>query len=192
MSTLPQQIQALRNNITSLKALVNGTRDTGILYAILGNFVVFGCKVVADTNMTLLLDGQASGDSANLNPDIENPPLRPEEYENIAMIYGEGFLMGPGTTVTLEDAPGTAGHARYDSVFAYVGQGGPAIDVMPGTSSTAVRNDFIANGLDASGQFDPVLPRGTMQLARVYVEVGVTSIINARIRDTRNFTSRLG
>lgn len=204
MSTIPQQIQALKNNITSLRAMINGVRDQGKLYAITGDYVVFGCKVTqgtSGTDMYLSLDGQAIGDESHLNPDIQAVPLRHEEYPNIALIYGEVFEMvnvnktdTASDSLLLDDAPGTANFGRYDLVYAYVGQAGPAVAILTGTASTAVKTDFTANGLDDApypSAFDPTLPHGTFPLARVYVQTGDTGIANARIADIRNFKGRM-
>lgn len=192
MSTIPQQIQSLKNSITSLSAKTEGIRNTGILFAILGNYVVFGSKIEAQSGMTLKINGQAAGDSVHLNPDIVVPSLRAWEYPNIAMIFGEAFLIANGATVTLDDAPGTAGTARYDAIYAYIGQAGPAIGKATGTASTTVFNDFGTNGLNQTGAFDPAIPQGALKLARAYVSAGVVSIPQARIADARNFASRLG
>lgn len=204
MSTIPQQIQALKNNISSLRALVNGSRDQGKFYAMAGDFCVFGCKITqgtANTHMYLALEGQAAGDSANLNPDIAINPIRHEEYPNIAFVYGELFEMSDvnasdtsSDALLLDDAPATAGYGRYDLVYVYVGQAGPAVAILTGTASAAVKTDFDANDLDMSSYpstYDPTLPHGTFPLARVYVQVGDTGIGNARIADIRNFNGRI-
>ena len=204
MSTIPQQIQALKNNITSLRAMINGVRDQGKLYAITGDYCVFGCKITqgsSATDMYLALDGQATGDESHLNPDIQSPPLRHEEYANIALIYGEVFELPninktdtADASLLLESAPVTANYGRYDLVYAYVGQAGPAIGILTGTASAAVKTDFTANGLDTDSypsSFDGTLPHGTFPLARVYVQTGDTGIANARIADLRNFKGRM-
>lgn len=128
----------------------------------------------SSSDMYLALDGQASGDNAHLNPDIESNPLRTEEYPNIAWIYGEAFLSSNINTVDqsndsllLDDAPGTANYGRYDIVYAYIGQAGPAVAILTGTSAAAVKTDFIANGLDTAdypSTFDPTLPKGLSPL----------------------------
>lgn len=203
MSTILQQIQALKNNISSLRALVNGSRDQGKFYSMAGDFVVFGCKITQGTSasdMYLALEGQSSGESHE-NPDINIDPIRHEEYPNIAFIYGEMFEMSDvnvsdtaNDSLLLDDAPGTSGYGRYDLVYAYVGQAGPSIAILTGTASAAVKTDFDGNGLDTSAYpsaYDPTLPHGTFLLARVYVQVGDTGIANARIADLRNFKSRM-
>lgn len=194
----------MQKQITSLRAMVNGLRDPGKLYAILGDFCVFGCKITQGStaaDMYLALDGQATGDESHLNPDINADPLRHEEYPNIAVIYGEVFE-SPNVNKTdetdesllLDDAPGTLGYGRYDIVYAYIGKSGPALDILTGTASTAVKDDFTADGIDTDAYpstFDPTLPKGTFPLARVFVQTGDTGIANARIVDIRNFTSRV-
>lgn len=204
MSTIPQQIQALKNNISSLRALVNGSRDQGKFYAMSGDFCVFGCKITQGTSaadMYLAMEGQAAGDDEHENPDIAINPIRHEEYPNIAFVYGELFEMSDvnasdtsSDALLLDDAPATAGYGRYDLVYAYVGQAGPAVAILTGTASAAVKTDFDANGIDGSvypSAYDPALPHGTFPLARVYVQVGDTGIANARIADLRDFNGRL-
>lgn len=204
MSTIPQQIQALKNNISSLRALVNGSRDQGKFYAMAGDFAVFGCKITQGTSaldMYLAMEGQAAGDDAHENPDIAINPIRHEEYPNIAFIYGELFEMSDvnasdtsSDALLLDDAPATAGYGRYDLVYAYVGQAGPAVAILTGTASASVKTDFDANGIDGAvypSAYDPTLPHGTFPLARVYVQVGDTGIANARIADIRDFNGRL-
>lgn len=204
MSTIPQQIQALKNNITSLRALVNGSRDQGKLFAIAGDFCVYGCKITegaSAADMYLALAGQAAGDESHQNPDIDATPIRHEEFANIALIYGELFEM-PDVNVAdessdsllLDDAPGTAGFGRYDVVYAYIGQSGPAVAILTGTASAAVKTAFDGDGLDTASYpstYDPTLPVGTFPLARVYVEVGDTGIPNSQIADIRDFKGRM-
>lgn len=203
MSTIPQQIQALKNNISSIRALVNGSRDQGKFYAMAGDFCVFGCKITQGTSasdMYLALEGQSAGEGHE-NPDININPIRHEEYPNIAFVYGELFEMSDvnvsdtaSDSLLLDDAPGTAGYGRYDLVYAYVGQAGPAVAILTGTASAAVKTTFDGSGLDTAvypSTYDPTLPHGTFPLARVYVQVGDTGIANARIADLRNFKSRM-
>lgn len=204
MTTIPQQIQALNNNITSLRAMVNGFRDPGKFYAMLGDLCIYGCKITQGTSasdMYLALDGEASGDESRLNPDVETTPLRHEEYPNIALIYGEVFEMSnvnksdeSDESLLLDDAPGTAGYGRYDIIYAYVGKAGPAVSILTGAASAAVKTAFDGTGLDSGvypSTYDPALPKGTLPLARVYVEVGDTGIANARIYDLRPFNGRV-
>jgi len=194
----------MSQQIASLRALVNGVRDPGKLFVMVGDYCVYGCKITQGTSASdlyLALDGQASGDSAHLNPDIESNPLRTEEYPNIAWIYGEAFLSNNINTVDqsndsllLDDAPGTANYGRYDIVYAYIGQAGPAVAILTGTAAAAVKTDFVANGLDTSpypSTFDPTLPKGAFPLARVYIQTGDTGIANARIADLRDFHGKL-
>lgn len=193
----------MSQQIASLRALVNGVRDPGKLYVMAGDFCLFGCKITQGTSasdMYLAMDGQASGDSQHENPDINVTPLRTEEYPNIALIYGEAFVM-PDINVAdesdlsllLDDAPGTANYGRYDIVYAYIGQSGPGVSILTGTAAAAVKTDFVANGLDDApypSTYDAVLPKGTFPLARVYVQTGDTGIANARIADIRDFKGR--
>ncbi len=189
MSTVTEQIVALETQIANLRALVQGSRYPGLFYAWIGNHNVFGCKITqgfSGTDMILALEGEASGDTAHLNPDLSATPVRPEEYSNIANVYGEVFLSADKNVSIIEDdaltvttAPGT-GYHRYDIVYSYVGAGGPAVAIAAGTAV-----------LNASTPADPTLPAGVLQLARIHVEASVTGIANAKITDLRNFSGRL-
>lgn len=202
-TTIPQQIQTLKNNITTLRALVNGVRDPGRLYAIFGDACIYGCKITQGTSaadMVLAIDGQAPGDTQHTNPNANSNPLRHEEYSNIALIYGDVFEFSNSNTVDtandalkLDAAPTTAGFGRHDLVYAYIGQAGPAVSIITGVASTAVKTSFDATGLDVNKTsiYDPVLPYGTFVLARVYVQTGDTGIANSRIADLRNFKGRM-
>lgn len=200
MSTIPQQIQQLRNDNVSLRALVNGVRDPGLMYAIFGDYVIFGCKITQGTSSAhrfVALDGQATGDSARLNPDIETPAVRTEEYPNIALVYGIPFLSAninkTGTendSLLVADPPATTGHGRHDIVYCYTG---PGVSIATGASSTAVKTAFDGTGLSTApypATHDPVLPRGAFALARIYVQTGDTGVATARIADIRHFTTR--
>lgn len=187
--TISEQISQQQTQISALSALVQGTRDPGKFYAITGSNVVFGCKVTqgySATDMVLALEGAASGDSAHLNPDLQVVPTRPEEYSNIALVYGETFLMPDRNVLSLQEAslivstaPGT-GYHRYDLVYIYVGTSGYSIGIAAGTAV-----------LNASTPTDPTLAVGTLVLARVHVESNVTGIANSKITDLRNFSGRL-
>ena len=185
MATINDQIQNLQNQITSLQSLLLGVRDPGRWYAMVGSAGVFGLKVTqgySSTDMILALDGTAD----HVNPDRQSSPNRPEEYSNIANIYGEVFLCADKNVSTLQDpaltvttAPGT-GYHRYDIVYAYVGSGGPAVAIAVGTAV-----------LNASIPTAPTLPHGVLALAQIHVQANVTGIANAVITDLRNFTGRL-
>lgn len=189
MPTLAEQVAALGGRIDNLQALLLGARDPGLFYALAGSHCVFGCKVTqgySAADMALALDGEAAGDSAHLNPDLAASPVRPEEYPNIANIYGEVFLAPNKNKAALEDAALTVatapatGYHRYDIVYAYVGTTGPAVAIATGTP--------VAN---ASTPADPSIPHGALALARVHVEEDVTGIADAKITDLRTFAGRL-
>ena len=189
MATLATQIDNLNQQVVGLRSLVNGVRDQGLWYAMLGNHCVFGCKITegySAADMILALEGNATGDSANLNPDASASPVRPEEYYNIANIYGEVFYKDNVNKTTLQDtaltvntAPGV-GYHRYDIVYGYVNTTGPALAIAEGTPV-----------LNASTPTDPTIPQGAMRLARVHVQASVTAIANADITDLRDFSGRL-
>ena len=187
MSSLADQINSLGARVNNLQALLLGARAPGLLYALTGSNCIFGCKVTqgySATDMILALDGAASGDTAHLNPDRNVSPVRHEQYSNIALIYGEVFLMADENVSALQDpaltittAPGT-GYNRYDIVYAYVGPSGPAVAIAAGNAVTGTPTD-------------PSLPQGVLALARVHVAANVTGIANADITDLRSFHGRL-
>ena len=184
--TTSAAIAGLSAQITGLQALLQGTRDKGLWYAIYGNSCIFGCQVTASSplapSMYLALDGTLN--SEYLNPTLVTPnPTRPENYANIAVVYGEVALLDQQNTTTLNNAalvigtaPGT-GYSRIDVVYIYVGTQGPALGIAQGTSS-------------AGAPTVPAIPAGTMALAQVAVGANATQIVNANITDLRNFTGR--
>jgi len=203
MATLQEQVDTLENSVISLRALVNGVRDKGLWYALVGDHVLYGCKITqgaSATDLYLALEGQEAGDSFHLNPDIQDPALRHEEYPNIALIYGEVFesedindASNDDDNLLLDDASGSVGYGRNDIVYLYVSKSGPAFAIQTGTNSTACFDDFTNNGLDTKAYpstYDATIPHGAMAVARVHVRYGDTGIADARIADLRNFTPR--
>ena len=137
-------------------------------------------------SMILSLNGQAVGDSAHLNPNGNSPPVRPEQYWNNALVYGEVFLRDQvnvgtltDTNLTVTTAPGT-GYHRYDAVYAYVTSAGATLGIAVGTAVTNATTPTL-----------PSIPQGTMILAQIDVEANVPAIISSNITDLRNFTGRL-
>ena len=137
-------------------------------------------------SMILSLNGQAVGDSAHLNPNGNSPPIRPEQYWNNALVYGEVFLRDQvnvgtltDTNLTVTTAPGT-GYHRYDAVYAYVTSSGATLGIAVGTAVTNATTPTL-----------PSIPQGTMILAQIDVEANVPAIISSNITDLRNFTGRL-
>lgn len=208
MSTYQEQISTLRGQISSLTALVNGTRYQGKLYAFVGSHAVFGCKVtsgISDSDFYFGIEGRNASDIQHWNPDFQAPATNYEHYGNIANIYGEAFFMPDQNTVSLNnlglqvESPPSVGWGRYDVVYAYVNEAGPSIGVAKGTASTAAFINFNSSGLIASGykepqsgyNFDPILPRGVLPLARIYLQGGDTGLLPERIVDVRNFQGRL-
>ena len=137
-------------------------------------------------------EGQAAGDEAHLNPDIEADPLFPFQQGNIASCKAAAFFSGDlEADVSL---PPTTGAARYDVAYIAVGPTGPVFGVVDGAPSSGVRDDFIASGLRTTpydSGTDAALPAGALPVARIYVEDDVTGIPDARIADLRDFESRL-
>jgi hypothetical protein len=188
MSTVTE-LAALKTRVDNLQAMVQGVRYQGLYYAVIGSSCVFGMKITAgysSADMVLALEGNAAGDSAHLNPDAIATPVRPEQHYNIACIYGEVFLRANVNTATLQDAALTVtaapggGYHRYDIAYAYVTSSGPQLGIAAGTA--------VAN---ASTPSDPLIPQGTLALARVHVTSGMTAIANSDITDLRAFASRL-
>jgi len=185
-----EQIAALELQIEGLRALIMGARDQGKWYALIGSHIVFGCKITAPglpgAGMILALNGQAENDTGHHNPDAAPSLARPEEYPNIANIYGEVFLSANRNLDTIDDdkltiapAPDPGWH-RHDILYAYVSGNGPELSIAQGASTPT-----------ATPPADPALPHGTLALARVHVQGGITAITNADITDLRNFTGRL-
>ncbi|WP_157669896.1 hypothetical protein [Chitinibacter sp. GC72] len=183
-SLLENQL-ALQQQVSSLRALVQGSRNQGLLYALIGSHVVFGCKIVPFSGLYLGLTGDDAADvAASKNPDRSANPVRPEQYSNIANIYGEVLLM-PNQNVGVNNnadlkiatAPGT-GLYRFDVVYAYVGAAGPGLGIATGTPH-------------ATAPVVPAIPQGALALAQVRVDANVTTIAANKITDLRNFNGRL-
>lgn len=198
MSQIPIQIQQQNNKIAALQAAIQGSIERGLLYTLAGDYVLFGCKItegISSTDMYLALDGQATGDSIHSNPDSYFPAQRTEEYPNIALAYGRAFLSeninkadNSNEALKLEGAPSTSGFNRYDIVYIYVNNSGPAIGIATGTASNSITSLSTA---DYPTTGDPTLVHGCIPIARVFVAQSVTGISNSNIHDLRNFTGRL-
>lgn len=198
MSTIPQQIQALRQQIASLRSVIAGSIDGAPGYVRDGNYVEYGCKItqgLSSADMYLALDGSADA----VNPDVASPPIRPEQYPNLAFVYGRlvyhaniNTAASTDTALLLADAPATAGFGRYDIAYMSATADGSVVGIVTGIASAAAKTNFSGGGLTASfpGAYDPALLFGMMPLARVYVDTNVTGIANARIHSLRNFTKR--
>jgi hypothetical protein len=204
MATIEQRLLAIEQRLNAVVALIQGTRTPGLLYvAFGGSYCRYGCKVtqgLSAADFILALEGNAAGET-HVNPDTQTTPVRVEDYPNVALIYGEGFVMRDVNTNALDPVdpalvvaapPADAGYGRYDIVYAFVSIEGPGVAILTGTPSTAAFTDFGANGIetdDYGATYDPTgLPHGALPLARVYVQVGDTGVANARIHDLRNFT----
>jgi len=199
--SVADQISALNKKIIGLKALIRGSSTDHNLYALLGNQVIFGCKITegfSSTDLILALEE----DSSNINPDKQIPSERTEHYPNIANIYGRAFLTDninssivDTESLVLNDAPGTVDTARHDIIYIYVSNMGPGIGILQGTASADCKNAFDTSGLE-TGQYPATydsmsLPAGCVPIARVYIQYGDTGIANSRIADLRPFATRL-
>lgn len=180
--SLAYDVASLGNQVANLRALIQGTRDSGLFYALTGSHVVFGCRVQPYTGLYLSLTGSVD----QINPDASDTPIRPEQYRNIALIYGEVFMQRNVNIGSLTDpelkisSPPAAGLHRYDVVYAYVSPTGPTLAVMQGTPVSTSSTPTL-----------PTLPASTLPLARVLVTAGMTTVPAGNITDLRDFNGRL-
>lgn len=197
MPSTNEQIQLLNQRVNAIDSRLLAINPNHLFMALLGKYVRFGCKVTEGTDATdmiVALEGQASGDSANLNPLLSATPGFGYEYGNLASTPG-GMFAKQDTTATVAAVPAT-GDGRYDIAYIYAGKDGTGFAIQEGAASAAVKTDFDANGLDteaypSSSGFDPSMPVGGVPVARIYVEDDVTGIPDARIADIRVLTSGL-
>lgn len=170
MATIPEQINNLRLQIGNNLALINGTREQGFLYSFYGDKVRYGCYVSNPSadKKTLVFD---DSEAITQNPIVQSPPLRPEEYANIAIVYGEVFLLSNEDVppLVLDDASfPSSGFSRNDIVYLFVGNSGSTVAIAEGSSTSGV-------------PADPEIPRGAMAVARVVVDsTGITLIEDLR------------
>lgn len=174
MSTINERINTLDLKVDSNLALINGGRKPGYLYAFYGDKVRYGCYVTNSDTETIVFD---DSESESENPNALATPLRIEEYENMALVYGEVFALSNAnaTDIVLDSAEfPSSGFSRYDIIYIYVGSNGPTIDR--------------AEGASLATPVDPTIPRGSMSVARVTVDdTGITAVT-----DLRNVTSAEG
>jgi len=152
MSSTNQRLVANETSISNLNARIIAITPNNLIFAALGAFVKYGCKVTEgsdDTDLIVALEGQASGDSANLNPDISATPTRQFEFPNIASLKGGDFVSND-TSATVITAP-TAGTSRYDIAYVFAGKEGAGFAIADGSASASVLSDFTANGLQTGG-----------------------------------------
>ena len=104
MTTVSQRLTALETTDANTNARILAITPNNLIFAALGAFVKYGCKVTEGTDNTdliLALEGQAAGDTDNLNPDISVTPTRQFEYPNIASLKGGDFVsLDTNATVT--------------------------------------------------------------------------------------------
>ncbi len=191
MTSINAQITNLQAQINTLNARLLGVTPNNMVYAAMGAFVRYGCKVTesATPAMSCLLQGQASGDSANLNPDLSATPTRIYQYPNIAGTKAGSFF-SQDTSATINTAP-AAGLGRFDIAYIFAGKEGAGFAVAEGTASAAAKAEYDANGVSTSDyatdspHFDPTLPDGAVPVARIYVGPSVTTITDSVIADIR-------
>ena len=195
MANLTEQLSDLNRRVNGVQSRLTGLSPDPNLLAATGERISYGCKVTqgsSATDMIVALAGQASGDTANLNPDLNASPAYPFEYANIAFTKSGGFFSGD-LEATVAAAPG-AGLGRYDIAYIFNGPAGPGFAIATGTPSTAIKTAFDSTGL-VTTLYDPgtdaALPVGAMPVARIYVESVYTGIADARIADIRDFNGTL-
>ncbi|OFE11369.1 hypothetical protein PHACT_12490 [Pseudohongiella acticola] len=195
MASLTEQLNDLYRRINGLQSRLTGLSPDPNLLAATGERISYGCKVTEgsdDTDMIVALEGEASGDTDNLNPDLSATPAYPFEYANIAFTKSGGFFSGD-LEATLAAVPGT-GLARYDIAYIFNGPAGPGFAVATGTPSEGVKTAYDNDGLVTTpydSGTDAALPVGVMPVARIYVEDDVTGIPDSRIADIRDFAGTL-
>ena len=189
MSTINQQVDKLGLQVASNLSLINGNREPGFLYSFYGDKVRYGCYVERDDLSSPNLLWFGDGDALTENPNRIAPPLRPEEYANVSIVYGEVYLT-PYSTVDdsllvfdyLTDAsspgyPG-AGFIRNDIWYVYVGDSGPDEGISYGEPIAA-----------PGPAVDPEIPAGSMAVARIPMD---ENGISGTPVDLRTFTTAVG
>ncbi|MBV8061059.1 MAG: hypothetical protein JO253_05995 [Alphaproteobacteria bacterium] len=188
MASIADQISALSQLVASLQAGFQSVNAPGLFYSLIGQNVVYGCKVtqglgLGGASMTLALDGTVD----HVNPNAVTPnPSRYEQYYNTSIVYGQPWFMDQvnisslqNSALTVQTAPGT-GYWRYDLVYIYMSSNGPGVAIAQGTAVVTTSTPTL-----------PTLPYGSMALAQVEVDANVTGIPNSKITDLRVFTSKL-
>lgn len=191
MATITQIVNRLEADVETLRQRITGFLATPLIFSALGETILYGCKVtegVDDADMTIALEGQATGDENNHNPLYSASPLRTYEYANIASLK-DGAFTSQNQTATVQAAPAT-GLGRFDIAYIYQGTNGSTFAVAAGTPSAGAKTEFDTNGVSTAaygGEYDPALPLGALPVARIYVEDVYTGVANARIADLRSF-----
>jgi hypothetical protein len=193
MTSSTQRIDQLEQSVASNNARILAVTPNNGIYAAIGSFIKFGCKVTeGDSNldMSIKLEGQAQGDSIYLNPDLSASPTRIFEYPNIAFVKG-GSISTTDLLTTVTAAPASTGEARYDIAYIYAGREGVGFDIEAGIASAAIATDFGTSGIATEEHgisVDPILPVGALAVARIYVPYGATAITDAMIADLRSYS----
>lgn len=171
MATINEQLQKLTLQVANNLALINQLREQGWLYVFYGDSVKYGCEVTKVDVQTIKFC-----DTTNKNPNMITPAKRPEEYANVALVYGEVYFSdypeSNPLTISLDsgDNPG-AGFIRSDLVYIYVADSGPNVSVLQGAS--------IASPGPA---VDPDIPKGGLTVARLNMtENGLETVDDLRV-----------
>ncbi len=194
MASVTEKINALTTKVNGALTRIIALTPNDIVYSTLGETVLYGCKVTegsSSSDQTIRLEGSATGDEANANPQSDLSPVRGYQYPNIAS-GPDGAFRSLDIETDIEPAPAT-GLGRYDIAYVYVGEAGSGIGVSTGTPSAAVKTDYDTNGLNTAfydEANDPILPIGAVPVARVYSEDVFTGVANAQIADIRRFQGR--
>jgi len=195
MSSTAQRFSNIEQRVTGLETRQFSITPTPLIYAAVGQIVVFGCLITpgaSDADWVIRMEGQATGDEEHHNPDAEASPVKYWQYPNLASIK-DGAFAALDADYTLEPPP-PEGLARYDIAYVYVGPAGAGLNVAAGTPSSAIKDDYDLNGV-VTTPYDPgtdaALPIGALPIARIYVEAVLGGVAAAQIADLRDFESRL-
>jgi len=198
MTSTSEQFADLRQRLESVRSRLTSVAASPLVFAHMGPHVTYGCKVTASgADMTIALEGEATGDPDHLNPDVSADPVRPYEFGNIASLK-DGAFTSIDLSATVEDAPAT-GLGRIDIAYIYVGPNGAGLAVATGTPAEQVKTDYDNDGLSTALYGiagDPTIPVGALPVARIYVEDvfvdsnGVVGVSNAQIADIRSFLGK--
>lgn len=195
MASSTEQFAEVNRRLTGVETRQFSITPTPLIYAAVGQVVMFGCLVTpgaSDTDWIVSLEGQATGDEDHHNPDVEASPAYYWQYPSLASLKTGAFVAQDFSHEL--DAPPPADLARYDIAYIYIGPGGSGFFVAAGTPSEAVKTDYDTNGLVTTAYdslTDAAIPVGAMPVARIYVEAALGGVAAGQIADLRDFNGRL-
>jgi hypothetical protein len=195
MANLTEQLNDLFRRVNGVQSRLTGLSPDPNLFAATGERISYGCKVTqgaSAADRTVTLEGQASGDTGHLNPDLADPVVYPFEFANIAFTKSGGFFFGD-IDADVEAPPGV-GLGRYDIAYIFNGPAGPGFDIATGTPSAGIKTSYDTDGLRTT-LYDPstdvAIPVGAFPVARIYSESIFSGVANAQIADIRDFDGTL-